>query len=189
LIKSGKRVKKIKKFDQEVQQFLFDIDYERGISNTYGTLDFPQKRTRKDVLILTNNKFNNYFKNVKKQGLTKLEILDPKPFFHNIGEMRFLLENICDKIIKKYDYIIVHLLDSCSHTDNFGECRKHNFECSFIAGLMRGFKATRHVDFYLAHESSGKPNLRCSDVLPIDTYNNHNNISNKINQIIKTHIL
>lgn len=174
-------VDEIKKCQKEIFTYLFDIDIEAEIKKLYGTVNYPAKSREKDVLILTTETYENFFR-IDDYDKLSIEFMFPdslNSLFLNTSGMRFILQRICREIIKNYDYLIVHL-----QGEEFDEARRFNFESAIVAGMMRGFKGEeRMVDFYLSHEKNTKPFLRCSDVEPIARYGEPEKIGNIIKNI------
>lgn len=139
-----KNLNKIPKFTNNTAEKLFDSDIHNYIIKTYGSFKYPTKNYNKDkidVLIISPKKYNKYLSQINFDGLNNCRVvnLDDFNIFENLDSIESLLNDVAKKIIKKYDYIIIHLLGN-RKISSYSYDRKYNFKCGIVGGMMRGFK-------------------------------------------------
>ena len=179
----------IKKNQELLSEELFVNNIPEKLDQMYGAVEFPSKKKKKDVLLITTKNHKNYFETHKKE-LTKFNIMSFDDFnpFENVNQTCYFLSRVCKKIIKEYDYLIVHLVGK--KTDGYQNANDHNFMCSIISGMMRGYKRDLYLpDYYLAHENNNKPELRCSDLGDIARYSRLEDVNGTVDKIISQYIL
>jgi hypothetical protein len=198
--KNGKLDSGISKYAQNriircenaLNKVLFDKPFEEGVRHVFGqNQNWDLTKTRKeDILILTNKDYINNFNKEKQNTLiedSKIIIEDVDIYYDPLGQMCYFIKRIVDQIVKKYDFLIVHLLGN--DTDNVSDAKDHNFKVGVIAGIIRGCKEGYEADYFLVHNNNPTQFLRCSDI-SIKRYKSHDNISNIVNaRIIDNRII
>lgn len=173
---------------REITTIYYDENMEINKLNEdfYPKIEFPFKKFGKEILVLTPKKFQHYFDNVDFPSNHEPHFMNINAIFQGSSDMPTLLKNICNNVVGKYDYIIVHLL-SDKH-DHIKSSRKINFQAGIISGMMRGLKRDSQSDFYIKHKESKYPSLRCTDIPIFDKYVRYTDIGRIANEIIHTSI-
>lgn len=130
---------------------LFKPGVENNIKKIYRGAEGAYKKQNKDVLCLTTNNFQDVSSQADFSRLNSHFITFPDNYFQGNSSINSFIKKLNNEIIKRYDYLIVHLRDDREDGVSKMDATFHNFKCGIIAGYMLARKEGEKEVSFLLH--------------------------------------